>query len=234
MISTSGLDLGQTHDSTALAVLEHQLTPGQPIVYHIRHLQRWPLGTAYPVIVDDVAALHSQAPLADASIVVDGTGAGRPVVDLFRRALWSRLKPVTITAGHQVTQDEAGYWHVPKRTLVAIVQTLLQTKRLRWAAGLREAKTLERELRTFRIKVTAAANDTYGAWREGEHDDLILAVALAAWYAEQGPTTLPLTPKQIAGGGWQGWQPTIPGARDHQVRSISSRDPRGIAGELLR
>jgi len=28
-------------------------------------------------------------------------------------------------------------------------------------------------------------NDTYAAWREGDRDDLVLAVAVAAWYAVQ-------------------------------------------------
>ena len=30
------------------------------------------------------------------------------------------------------------------------------------------------------------AHDSYGAWREKEHDDLVLAVALACWYGERG------------------------------------------------
>ena len=47
------------------------------------------------------------------------------------------------------------------------------------AAGL-----LRAELLNFRVKITAAANETFGAWREGEHDDLVLAVALACWAGE--------------------------------------------------
>ena len=45
---------------------------------------------------------------------------------------------------------------------------------------LREVAILIRELETFRVKITEAANETFGAWREGQHDDLLLAVALAA------------------------------------------------------
>ena len=33
------------------------------------------------------------------------------------------------------------------------------------------------------MKITAAANDTYNA-REGQHDDLVLALALACWAGE--------------------------------------------------
>jgi hypothetical protein len=36
----------------------------------------------------------------------------------------------------------------------------------------------------FRIKVTASANETFEAWRERDHDDLVLAAAIAVWCAE--------------------------------------------------
>jgi hypothetical protein len=54
------------------------------------------------------------------------------------------------------------------------------------AQVLPEAGGLVRELLTFQLKITAAAHDIYGAWRESAHDDLVLAVALACWYWEQG------------------------------------------------
>jgi hypothetical protein len=47
-----------------------------------------------------------------------------------------------------------------------------------------ETKILVRELGTFSVKITSAANETFESWRERDHDDLVLAVALAAWGAE--------------------------------------------------
>ena len=41
------------------------------------------------------------------------------------------------------------------------------------------------ELQNFRIKFTRAGNDTYEAWRESDHDDLVLAAAMAAWFGEK-------------------------------------------------
>ena len=38
----------------------------------------------------------------------------------------------------------------------------------------------------FRTKVPASATDTWEAWREGVHDDLALAVAIAARVGERG------------------------------------------------
>ena len=46
---------------------------------------------------------------------------------------------------------------------------------------------LVRELLDFKVKITAAANETFGNFREGTHDDLVLAVAIAAWEGERGP-----------------------------------------------
>jgi hypothetical protein len=70
--------------------------------------------------------------------------------------------------------------------LVGVLQVLLQTRRLRIAQALPEAAILAKELETFQVKITAAANEAFGAWREGQHDDLVLAVALAAWAGERG------------------------------------------------
>lgn len=41
---------------------------------------------------------------------------------------------------------------------------------------------LRAELLNFRVKINLkTAHDFYEAWREGDHDDLVLAAALAAW-----------------------------------------------------
>lgn len=35
------------------------------------------------------------------------------------------------------------------------------------------------------MKISASGHDTYEAWREGIHDDTVLATAIAIWYAER-------------------------------------------------
>jgi hypothetical protein len=51
-------------------------------------------------------------------------------------------------------------------------------------AELREADALVRELRGMRVKVSAGGDERFGAWRSGDHDDLVLATALACWRAK--------------------------------------------------
>jgi hypothetical protein len=71
------------------------------------------------------------------------------------------------------------------------VAVLLEQRRIEVADGMPESVTLKAELGSFRTKISAAGNDQYGAWREGEHDDLVLAVALACWYGEHGRGRVP-------------------------------------------
>jgi hypothetical protein len=188
-----GLDLGQSRDFTALCILEKHGWDKHTAEYHARHLQRYELGTSYPAIVADVAKTVRHASLQCYGwplLAVDGTGVGRSVVDLFRKEnLPAHFHPITITGGDQVTH-EGGYTRVPKRDLVGVVQVLLQTSRLKIAASLPEAATLTKELQNFQVKITEAVNDTYGAWREGTHDDLVLALALAAWTGQERGTPI--------------------------------------------
>src|SRR5207249_5557674 len=113
--------------------------------YHVRHLERFALGTAYPVIVSHVQGLLQRPPLSQQSaLVVDATGVGRPVVDLLTQA---RLAPVAVSihGGDQVTH-EGHHWRVPKRDLVAVLQVLLQTERLKVAEALQLSQVLVLEL----------------------------------------------------------------------------------------
>jgi hypothetical protein len=75
---------------------------------------------------------------------------------------------------------------VPKRDVASTIAVLLQTGRLRIARDLKESETLLRELLNFRVKISLSGHDSYEAWREQEHDDLVLAVGLAAWLFEKG------------------------------------------------
>jgi hypothetical protein len=197
-----GLDLGQSNDYTALAVIEKVKTgeAGDDPNLHLRHLERYPLRMPYPDMVERVAKLvgdpqlrttHLDRHLArrivvEPELLVDATGVGRPVVDLFKqRGL--RYKAITITGGYKVTGVAGGYG-VPKRDLIGALEAPFHSGRLKVAAGLELWGTLRGELQTFRRKVSLTTGmDTYEHWRESDHDDLVLAAALACWGAERKP-----------------------------------------------
>ena len=62
---------------------------------------------------------------------------------------------------------------------------LLKSGRLKVAPDLREAETFIGELSNCKVKISAAGHDSYNAWRESIHDDLVLSVALGAWWGER-------------------------------------------------
>ena len=69
---------------------------------------------------------------------------------------------------------------MPKGELVSKLQALLHAGELRIAASLPDAPVLLRELQDFRVRFTESGNATFNA-REGAHDDLVLALALAVF-----------------------------------------------------
>lgn len=190
---TIGIDLGMITDYSALAVTERLIAAkevpfngGKDIQeddhHHVRYIKRWDLGTPYPEIIKQTGALMRKANLQDAEMIIDATGVGKKVVELFQIAYQRELlgnhwpRGYVITAGRKATKTE-----VPKRELVSNMQALLQTGRIK-VGQFPEATILRGELMHFRAKVLPNGYETYESARERDHDDLVLAVALACWY----------------------------------------------------
>lgn len=198
-----GLDLGQRRDHSAIAVVQkiERLRPYGPSEFHrllVRHLERVPLGTPYTAVVALIREIVQHPDLrGQCALVVDGTGVGAPVVDGLRAAwLGCELCAVTITGGdHEHGRD--GAWSVPKRDLIAGVQILLERGELRIAKGLLEAGSLVRELLDMRITMAGNGRVRLGADGFGEHDDLVIAVALSCWRARR--TQIGLGTSRLAG-----------------------------------
>ena len=184
-----GLDLGQLQDYTALCVVRADApTPplGSPLpAPHLRvtYLHRWPLGTKYATIVAAMRAFLA-SPIADKrpQLIIDGTGVGVAVLEMFDAA-GIEYAAVSIHGG-QATTREGKLWRVAKKTLVSAIQVPLQNALLTIEPPTMPfAAELRAEMGNFRYTITAAAHESYAAWREAEHDDLVLALALALWGA---------------------------------------------------
>jgi hypothetical protein len=190
-----GVDLGQSHDPTAIAVVETEhrvrcaydginLEPRQAIEgteHRVRHLERLPLKMPYPQQVAHVSGLLRAPELRDCEVVLDETGVGKAVADMFEAG---GLRPhrVSITAGAEETRAGARTWRVAKILLVSRLQAALHAGELKLSPGLAELRALREELASFRMRHTVAGNAVFGA-REGRHDDLVLALAIALWRA---------------------------------------------------
>jgi hypothetical protein len=192
-----GLDIGQSIDPSAVCVLQHVRRPLGTWVpddrakrwrqavdekFLVRHLERLPLGTPYPLQVEHVARLLDRPPLNDGcDFALDFTGCGRPVADMFVRA-GLRPRCILITGGNEITQPAPAQWNVPKLTLISQLEARLHSGELKIAPAIVESEALKGELKDFSRKVSEAGRVTYDA-RSGAHDDLVLAVAIALFVA---------------------------------------------------
>jgi hypothetical protein len=92
-----GVDLGQAAEHSGLCVLERteELINGNDKPFRrfgCRGLKRWPLGTAYPAILGEIARWVETAPLRDCTLVLGATNVGRPIVEMFRQARRDRCQ----------------------------------------------------------------------------------------------------------------------------------------------
>ncbi len=168
---TIGLDLGHANDHSAIAIVEQ----GQNHRV-LRQAARIPLRTPFAEIVARLDRLAKSPDLAGrATIVADATGLGAPVIEMIRAArIQAALVPVVITGGVNASQSN-GSWHVPKKDLVTALYLMFESGNIRIPKGLPGLRELEEELLHF------------GAQRNDVHDDIAMALALAAWHTR--PTT---------------------------------------------
>jgi hypothetical protein len=166
--------------------------------YDLIHLERW-RGRGYRDVVpvakqlidavrDDthwrrVEAGMVNRPQLPTVVIVDATGVGVAVVEDLR-ANGLPCVGITITGGETVHRygDDLS---VPKRDLVSALMVVVENTRLTIADGLPLADVLIDELTNFAGTKTLTGRDSYGAaapWREGNHDDCVLSVALGCWY----------------------------------------------------
>jgi hypothetical protein len=192
-----GLDLGQSQDHSALAVVEHVeliQEDRDAVTYErrrerrcrVRFLERVALGTSYPAVVERVRTVVRRGAVAGrCTLVMDATGVGAAVLDLLRGAgLGCGIEPVILTGGER-ERYKAGAWRLPKRDLITGLRVMLEKRELGLSRRVAGADLLARELGAMASRATSSGRVSFGAWQAGEHDDLVVATALACWRARR-------------------------------------------------
>ena len=182
-----GVDIGQKNDPTALVATEEQLRNGKPY-YVTRAVNRLPLGTSYPEVVNAIVSAHHKlewqrkslayADNGDFSIdvVVDGTGVGLPIVDMLRE---QGISPIVATfTGSDTYKRNGREVRIGKGWMVSRLQVLLSTGRLMLPNG-GEADVLVNELRSYEPKMNPDTRHVSFNARSGAHDDLVIALGLS-------------------------------------------------------
>ena len=101
---------------------------------------------------------------------------------------------VRITGGVGEKPDETrcSDWNVSKLLLVSMTQACFHRKAIRINAKMPMAGLLVQELQNFQANPTAAGNLQFSA-RSGQHDDIVLSLALLIWEAERNATRYGVT-----------------------------------------
>jgi hypothetical protein len=162
-----GLDVGQSIDPSAMCAMQHVVTPLEGESnwvcndaqqtwkqkyterFLVRGLERIRLQTPYPRQVEIVAA--RLATLERPTFVLDQTGCGRPVADMFERA-GLRPKRISIHGGDQVTRPAPNTWNVPKQILISGLEARMHSGEFIISNKLTESDVLREELKDFRSK----------------------------------------------------------------------------------
>ncbi len=194
LLTVVGVDIGQKVDPTAIAVVGIDRRPLAPslerpakLEFHfvVRFLDRLPLGTPYPGVCQRIGAIcrgienrSGKRPF----LYVDATGVGKPIVDMLKdsSSATAGAWAVYFTRGDQRKERrKKKEVSLGKAYLVSRLQSLLQTGRIHLPNKNPEAHALAQELLDYEIRVDENANDKYGAFRVGTHDDLVTALGLA-------------------------------------------------------
>jgi hypothetical protein len=193
----ASVTLGPANHYATLALLckqEGTYSGKRVRTYDCSFLKRFELNASYEQIAEDVRHLFTDPRLLKATLVLERTAVGLPVLDLFRK-IPARIVPVQLTGSAvKAEPDGRGGWIVPKVELTSLMQVLLAGRRpedpqsalFAVADGMGEAATLlhaEWQSFTSRVQLTVG-KDTSLVWRETANEDLCLAVACGCWVAE--------------------------------------------------
>jgi len=202
----AGLDVAQQHDWTALAILELYREPGgppkAPPEIRLVALDRWQM--LYPDTLEELGVIFSDERFTlRVMLATDATGPGLHLYeDVVRdEALLAcvgkdRITPVVITPGQQEERD-GRFRKVPKHLLITRLQSAIRRHLIKVPKKLPLYNILESEIEGYELKIREGSKHVTFSNnpRDGgpEHDDTILALALAWWrvnYKPKGTTHL--------------------------------------------
>jgi hypothetical protein len=150
VIKILAVDIAGMGDWTALVGVESHGDP--PRHYRVPLLDRW--HAKYLDTADKVAAVANLTEWGSATLAIDATGVGRPVLEAIQERLPARsIYGITFTAGSQVTPGaRSSDLRVPKKDLVGAAQLLFQTGRIKINPELPHADTLAKELVAYTVR----------------------------------------------------------------------------------
>jgi hypothetical protein len=112
------------------------------------------------------------------------TGVGRPVAEMVAEQVSGngrvKLYFVTFTYGDKrIVDPDSGEIRLGKAWVVSRLTALFESGRLVLPSDSLVARQMMKELQDYDTKVDLEGNEKYGAFKVGQHDDLVTALGLA-------------------------------------------------------
>lgn len=159
--------------------------------YHVRYMERPDLGTDYGTLLSKVNAIMNTPELrGESRLIVDIGNVGDALWEEWNR---QGLAPIGIrfTAGDRETVSPQGY-NVPKIDMITRMMLVFARKRIlfgsfdpeRYPEYERLKRVIARELQNLRASYTARGHVQIEA-PSGEHDDMVMALAMVLWWFER-------------------------------------------------
>lgn len=203
-LSTGGTPAAATTTSTGgtpTATPTTRSTPGKAEnIYRLVSLKR-KQKLPYPEIVAWSRRVYLNpkfqrgAGISEPRFVIDAGGVGRAILDMLT-AEYVKAIPIQLTGG-EAESCVGGTYHVSKSFVVGKFLAAWDAGRVQVPSTASFLPILENELRAFRGAMTAQGRAKFEA-EQGEHDDLVMALAQAIWYFEQH-TPQPTGPLRCSG-----------------------------------
>jgi len=214
-------------EATYIDYRDHKEYSVPESTYNVRHLARLPLGTPFRAVAMEVVnlvgglwawenalrkegAILPYEPQLPWDLWMDVTGMGLPVLELVQRALAVSPKtdrcmvhPVVFTHGDRFKRgeyDTGGNSRgdvLGKAFLVNRLQVLFEQRTIRLPKDDPQIDAMTQELLDYEVRIDPDANDKYGAFAVGAHDDMVTALGLACiedpgfYGVEAGPNLWP-------------------------------------------
>jgi len=189
-----GIDLGRDSDHSAIAVssvykrIAASTDPyfgTRTVTYtlEVSHLEQIPKSVEYLQVMDRISRavrhLRHQTPFGytqpSIQIALDASGPGALGAELIRKQkLEIGLYPIIITGGEESHSLKSGATSVPRKELLHNLRAMVEIGALNLAQDLRHRDRLIRECSGVKVSGTSV-----------DHDDLVIALSLAAWRAKR-------------------------------------------------
>ena len=192
------VDFGSLTDYSAIQIIERILfqhrdprgipnhlnqTPTYQSKYALRYTHRFPLNVKYETVLERVYDLQQSPQLLNKNhLIVDSTSSVYTVQTMQSRG----MNPIGIwySHGNMAKKHLLGYT-VPKEELINTLNMVFQSRRMEIPAENPYLQQILKEFEHFVSKRTEHGNMTYEAAKESIHDDLVVSLAQAVWYAEK-------------------------------------------------